>query len=731
LINALKKINDNKSRIVFCLNERGELEGLLTDGDLRRWLTSTEEINLDLPVSIVSNKNFIKLTNDASYDEINSSFDNRIFAIPITDDRGHLEAIALREPSELKIGQFPIGSDAGTFIIAEIGNNHNGSLELARRLVDEAIDAGADCAKFQMRSIDNLYKNNGNPSDVGADLGTQYTLDLLSRFQLSNKDLFSIFDYCKQKGILALCTPWDFESLEALELYGMPAYKVASADLTHFDFLERLARTGKPLICSTGMSKESEIIDAVRLLRRLNASFVFLHCNSTYPAPFKDINLNYLDRLKDIAACPVGYSGHERGISVAIAAVAKGAKIIEKHFTLDREMEGNDHRVSLLPHEFKAMVQGIRDVEQAMGSGEMRLITQGEMMNREVLAKSLCAKEIIKTGDKITKDMIDIKSPGNGLQPNRKTELVGRIAKRDIPSGGMFFLSDIEDLRIAPRKYDFRRPFGIPIRYHDLEQLRHLSNFDLFEFHFSYKDIELDPQQHLTEIRDKDFVVHSPELFSGDHILNLCATEKEYRNRSILELSRIVQLTRNLKKFFPKTTRPLIVVNVGGFSFDGFVDAAKRKLLYELVAESLEKIDQDGVEIIPQTMPPFPWHFGGQRYHNLFVTPDEITSFCEKYSYRICLDVSHSQLAANHYKLSFQEFLSRIGRHAAHLHIVDAKGTDGEGLQIGEGSIDFGSVANVLDASAPNASFIPEIWQGHKNMGEGFWIALERLERWF
>ncbi|MEI2420999.1 N-acetylneuraminate synthase family protein, partial [Arthrospira platensis SPKY2] len=186
-------------------------------------------------------------------------------------------------------------------------------------------------------------------NDAKEDLGAQYTLDLLSRFQLTPEEMLQAFDYCRESGILPLCTPWDIKTVKLLENYRMPAYKVASADLTNHDLLKALVDTGKPLICSTGMSTESEIKESVALLQKMGAMYVLLHCNSTYPAPFKDINLNYLDKLAKIGNCPVGYSGHERGYHVAIAAVAKGAKVIEKHFTLDKTMEGNDHKVSLLP----------------------------------------------------------------------------------------------------------------------------------------------------------------------------------------------------------------------------------------------------------------------------------------------------------------------------------------------------------------------------------------------
>jgi N-acetylneuraminate synthase len=170
------------------------------------------------------------------------------------------------------------------------------------------------------------------------------------------------------------------------------------------------------------------------------------------------------------------------------------------------------------------------------------------------------------------------------------------------------------------------------------------------------------------------------------------------------------------------------VTNVGGFTADAHHSAGRVAELYDRLSESLSRLDTGGVEIIPQTMPPFPWHFGGQRYHNLFVAPEEIVDFCERFRMRVCLDVSHSKLACNHHRWSFHEFLTSVGPYVAHLHMADASGVDGEGLQIGEGDIDWASVCAVLDSVAPTASFIPEIWQGHKNGGEGFWIALDRLE---
>ncbi|WP_258004389.1 TIM barrel protein [Cylindrospermopsis raciborskii] len=392
---------------------------------------------------------------------------------------------------------------------------------------------------------------------------------------------------------------------------------------------------------------------------------------------------------------------------------------------------GNDHKVSLLPDEFRLMVEGIRQVEQSLGESGDRKLSQGELMNRETLAKSLVINCDLAPGEIITAAMIEVKSPGKGLQPNRKAELVGKRAKRHLKAGDFFYPSDLAEERVEVRKYHFKRPWGLPVRYHDFQALLAKTNPHLLEFHLSYKDLEQDIHQFFAQPYDLDLVVHAPELFAGDHLLDLCSQNAAYRQRSIGEMQRVVDITRQLKPYFKRAIRPCIVTNVGGFTLDGVMGRSQREQLYDLLIDSLSRVDTTGVEIIPQTMPPFPWHFGGQRYHNLFVDPQDTAEFCRQYGYRVCLDVSHSKLACNHHKWSFKEFIEQIGVYVAHLHIADSQGLDGEGLQIGDGEIDFPALAADLDKTAPNASFIPEIWQGHKNEGEGFWIAFERLETVF
>lgn len=727
LRDALEKINANKSRIVFVVDKDYRLLGSLSDGDVRRWLTASSTIDLSIGVGEVFNNSVVSVKASSSDATIKGFLSEKTQVLPLLDESNVVVKLALYAKPEFNIEGRVISNDHPSFIIAEIGNNHNGSLDLALEMVELAYNAGADCVKFQMRDLDSLYLK-GSEIDDTQDLGAQYTLDLLTRFMLSTNEMFSVFDHCKKFGLTPLCTPWDLKSLEELERYGMAFYKVASADLTNHQLLKALAETKKPLIVSTGMSTSEEIQKSAQLLRSFGTSYIFLHCNSTYPTPFKDINLRYLEKLAVHSGGLVGYSGHERGIHIPIAAVSMGAKVIEKHFTVDKRMEGSDHKVSLLPEEFSAMVKSIRELEEALGSGETRELSQGELLNRENLAKSIIAVKPIVQGSTITSEMLDVKSPGCGLQPMYMENLVGKVAKRDFKVGDYFFESDLSEFGFSARKFSFSRPFGIPVRYHDYGKLIETANLDFIEFHLSYKDLDLDIANYFSEAQDIDFCVHSPELFANDHIMDLASYDPEYRRKSIELLNEVCSETRKLKEFFPKSPKPLIVINAGGFTEDGFCSQESKPNKYELVADALSRVDETGVEIIIQTMPPFPWHFGGQRYHNLFVDSSEIKKFCEVYSRRICFDTSHSVMACNYMNWDFEEFCDVVLPVTAHMHVVDAKGVDGEGVQIGNGDLDFNRFALSLKKH-PEIQFLPEVWQGHKNGGEGFWQALDFLEK--
>lgn len=732
VVTALERITANQSHVVFVLAEHGQLIGVLTDGDFRRWISANPTAGLDVRASAIANRTYRSAAEGTAPVAIERLFAAGIDHIPLVDAQGHLRGIAINRHDQVRVGDHLVGPNSPTVVISEIGINHQGSVDFAKQLVDLSKQAGADVVKFQLRDMDALYRQ-GSGSSAGEDLGPQYVLDLLAKYNLGPEDLFEVFDHCRNVGIEVMCTAWDRPSVDKLAQYGVGAFKVASADMTNHDLLTHMSSYGTPLVVSTGMSTEAEIIETVDLLRSGGSSYALLHCQSTYPAPFKDINLRYLQRLKEIGLCPVGYSGHERGSHIAVAAVAMGAKIVEKHFTTDRSLEGNDHKVSLLPEEFAEMVQRIREVEEALGTNAPRSVSTGEMMNRINLAKSLVAARPIEVGEVIQADAVDIKSPGRGLQPNSLGALVGRTSRRRLEAGDFFYATDLSDEVAQGRDYAFRRPWGLPVRYHDYAELMADSNPDFLEFHFSYKDLDLDLNDvfgNLTSPLPMGFACHSPDLFAGDFLLNLASDDDAHWRRSIRELQRVVDTTRAMRKFFADSQEPVVIASLGGFTTNAHLRTDELAPLYARVAEGLKQIDDTGVRLCAQTLPPFPWYMGGQLYCNLFVDPRDTAEFAQTYQRRLVFDVSHSKLSANFLGMGFDEATALLAPHTEHLHLVDATGVDGEGVQVGEGEIDWPLLAVQLDELAPNAGFIPEIWQGHVNNGEGFWTALERLEAW-
>lgn len=617
-----------------------------------------------------------------------------------------------------------IGGDR-TFVIAEVGNNHNGSLALAKQLVDASIKAGADCVKFQLRNREALYRRKADGSRA-EDLGVEYIQDLLDKVELNVDEHRQIRAYCAEKGISYICTPWDEPSVDVLAGFDVPALKIASADLCNPYLIAKAATLGKPLILSTGMSLEHEIERAIMQLRGLGVPFALLHCNSTYPAPESDIQLGYLARLRELHGL-IGYSGHERGTAISIAAVALGAKLIERHITLDRGMEGPDHLASLEPQEFRQLVEGIRQLEKALPwTGPGRHASQGELLNRENLGKSVIAARAIASGETFTQDMLRVASPGQGLAPYRLIDLLGRPAGRSIAQGDFLFDSDLTEQAEVRREFSMPILWGVPVRYHDFLQYEQWIKPDLFEFHLSYRDLSVAPQAYLRQVECSRLVVHAPELFENSELLDLVADDLEYRQRSIVNLQRVVDATLQIAEYFPNADSLLIVANIGGFSADEPFPIAHRAELYRRFQESCAQVDFGRTELIPQNMAPFPWHFGGQRHQNIFMMPDELAEQAKVLGLRLCLDLSHLQMACFHFGLDFQSALALLLPHSAHLHVADAKGANGEGVIMGTGDVDWPATWAQLKGY-PAVSFIPEVWQGHKDHGAGFWSALEFL----
>lgn len=320
-----------------------------------------------------------------------------------------------------------------TFIIAEAGVNHNGSFELAKKLVDKAVWAGADCIKFQTFNSKNLVSKNAQKAEYQKKTtdSSESQLDMLKKLELSKEEFIELRDYCNQKGIMFLSTPFDLESIDFLASIGVKTWKVPSGEITNYPFLRAIGKRKESVIMSTGMCTLDEVRDAIEVLKTFGTSDItLLHCTTEYPAPYDSVNLKAMLTLQNEFGFNVGYSDHTNGIEVPVAAVAMGASVIEKHFTLDKNMEGPDHKASLEPEELKQMVQSIRNVELALGDGKKQP-SDAEKKNIVIARKSIVAACDIKKGEKFTEENLTAKRPGNGISPMNWAEVLGKIAKRD------------------------------------------------------------------------------------------------------------------------------------------------------------------------------------------------------------------------------------------------------------------------------------------------------------
>ena len=324
-----------------------------------------------------------------------------------------------------------------TVIIAEAGVNHNGSLELAKQLVEKAVEAGADYIKFQTFKASKLVTKAAKQAEyqqknIGKEGDSQY--QMLKKLELTPEDHEVLIAYCKKNGIKFFSTAFDFDSIEYLHSLNLGLWKIPSGEVTNFPFLKRVAAFNEKTILSTGMCDMEDVRAAVEALYQNGLSkenLILLHCNTEYPTPFEDVNLKAMDALREEFGVEVGYSDHTKGIEVPIAAVALGASVIEKHFTLDRNMEGPDHKASLEPDELKAMVSAIRNIEKAVGGDGTKHVSESEYKNMAIARKSIVAACDIKAGDTFTEQNLTVKRPGSGISPMRWEEVLGNKAKRN------------------------------------------------------------------------------------------------------------------------------------------------------------------------------------------------------------------------------------------------------------------------------------------------------------
>lgn len=336
-----------------------------------------------------------------------------------------------------------------TLIIAEAGVNHNGDINLAKKLIDYASEAKADIVKFQTFKAEKIVSKIAKKAEyqkLTTEKSDEFQLSMLKKLELSKEDHIELKKYAESKNIDFLSTAFDLESIDLLVDLGITLFKIPSGEITNLPFLEKVARVAKKVIISTGMCEMTEIIEAVKVMKKHGLShndIIILHCNTEYPTPMGDVNLLAMQSIKDATDLVVGYSDHTLGIEIPIAAVALGAQVIEKHFTYDRNADGPDHKASLEPNELKMMVQTIRNIEMALGN-KNKIISESEKKNISIARKSIHILEPIKKGEIIELKKLVMLRPGDGISPMRLPEIIEKKAVRDLDSGHMLKIEDFQ-----------------------------------------------------------------------------------------------------------------------------------------------------------------------------------------------------------------------------------------------------------------------------------------------
>ena len=336
-----------------------------------------------------------------------------------------------------------------TIIIAEAGVNHNGDIETAKRLIDVASDAGADYVKFQTFKAETIVSQNAKKANYQIkntnDNDTQF--EMLKNLELSNSDHEILINYCKKKNIQFFSTAFDLDGVDYLDSLGLKMFKIPSGEITNYPYLQAVAKKNKPIILSTGMATLLEIEEALNILLKNGAKkeeVIILHCNSAYPTPIEDVNLKAMLSIRDAFGVKIGYSDHSEGIEVSIAAVALGAIVIEKHFTLDRNLQGPDHKSSLEPCELKSMIKSIRNIEIAISGNGKKEPSKSEKINIDIVRKSIYLKTNMKKGQKLKDENLIMLRPGDGVSPMKFNEVINKIANKDLLVNTKLNLKDFD-----------------------------------------------------------------------------------------------------------------------------------------------------------------------------------------------------------------------------------------------------------------------------------------------
>lgn len=618
-----------------------------------------------------------------------------------------------------KIFKDPDTAEQSTYIVAEVGINHNGSLDTAVELIRAAQAAGVDAVKFQKRNLESIYSRSVLGDANSSEWNFEYLIPLLEEVELSDDNYRTIRRECDALGLDLIVTPFDEKSAAFVADLNVSAFKIASADMTNIPLLKKCSSYQVPLLISTGMWSDEDIARCAGIYAREGFNYAFLLAQSTYPAPFESLNLDYIERLKEFTPI-VGYSGHERGTFIPVAAAAMGCRIIEKHITFDTNQTGPDHKASMLPDEWAEMVYQLRMLEKARGS--VKRANQAELLNREAFAKSAVPVKDLPAGHVLLQADLQFKSPGKGVFAHEIDDYLGKVLKKPVKQDCYINRTDFEESILLSQweSFSFAKTWGVKCRFHDYDEYKVL-NSPCIEFHCSQTDLDIEFRPELSEA---ELVVHAPEIFDRQ-LVDICSADKDVVKQSLAILQRSIDKTLKIAESFP-AKKPKLVMHLGGMFLNERVLVDTRELTSRAIENFRHlQFDPGQIDILPENLPPRPWYLGGEWFQHGFMLARDMIAFCNEFELGMTYDICHASLYCHEFGVDLAEYTKEVMPLVRHIHISDAYGNNGEGIQIGEGEIDFETVLHEVESY--HFSWVPEIWSGHLHHGAGTYKCMQIL----
>ncbi len=637
--------------------------------------------------------------------------------------------------------------------ISEIGINHDGSINLAKKLIKQSKEIGCDYVKFQIRNIEEIYHPDFLKNSSNSENANQYIFNEIKRSYLGISQYIKLFRFAKKQKIKVMVTPFDLKSLTLCKRNDVDAIKIGSPDFNNIQLIISAFKLKKPLFLSTGMSSDNEINLMKKILNKFNIYNVpvtIFHCVSSYPPNEDEINLKYIKNLiRKFPYYEIGYSGHERGYLPSLISIFFGSKVIERHITTNNELKGPDHNSSLTKNDFRKLIIHSNKISEKLKNKKINIkkflvkfklesaknsigkyvksLSLNAEFNKKVLGKSAIYKKNFSKNKIIQINDLKFVSPGKGLSGLEfygfKKKLLNNVVRNNYVSKSDFKINDNKKFNRNKIKIKNKK-WGLIGRLGDFEQFID-EKADLIEIHLTWREL-INPKI-ITKKYNTEVVIHAPEYFN-DKLVDFSSEDKKILNNSFEMIENINNLVENIKNNFvyDEIKGPKVVLHPGGHSEKSINNNSKINQ-YRHLLKNINKIKSKNYNLLLENMPPYPWYYGGKFYQHIFSDTKEIKKFCSEAEINICYDTSHAKLASNVLNRNFKGFTKNILNNIEYLHISDAAEIYQEGLQIGEGEIDFKMLFQLFKNL--NVNFVPEIWNGHLDNGKGFKEAMYKLQK--